>query len=430
MSAYDAIRAEIEGIRTIDTHEHLMRPDQTRETDLFDLINTYYTQDDFIAAGLPVDEAETRAPTHEEGWKRLAPFLDAVRSTNYFRSLMAAVGELYGFTGEIGADNWTALSEQVAEKARDEDWFRHVLADRAGIERYLWDGMPFDLKHHEGSIDLCAPVIRMDRYTYAWRKKIPLVRKSALRGEWHWMTMNELGEKYGCPVKTFDDYLEVIDRAFRENVEKKAYGVKCALAYERTVYFAEVDKDTAARVWGKGLGEVTPLEAKQFEDFIIHYNIQKSIEYGLPYQIHTGLQARGKNTIFHTNPSYLNNLFLKYPEAVFCVFHGGYPYGGEMGVMAKYFPNVYLDFCWLPIISKSAAVRCLHEWIEVVPANKFMWGGDCRRPEQTFGALLFARDVAAQVLSEKVDSGYFGLDTALHLARGIFRENAKRVFKL
>jgi len=35
----------------------------------------------------------------------------------------------------------------------------------------------------------------------------------------------------------------------------------------------------------------------------------------------------------------------------FVIFHGGYPYGQELSTMAKNFPGVYIDMCWLAIIS-------------------------------------------------------------------------------
>ena len=73
---------------------------------------------------------------------------------------------------------------------------------------------------------------------------------------------------------------------------------------------------------------------------------------------------------------HLVNLFIEYREAKFDLFHGGYPYTGELLALAKNFPNVYLDLCWLHIISPTAAVCMLHEAIETVPVNKiFAFGG-------------------------------------------------------
>lgn len=76
-------------------------------------------------------------------------------------------------------------------------------------------------------------------------------------------------------------------------------------------------------------------------------------------------------------PLHLVNLLLEYREARFDLFHAGYPYQGEVAALGKNFPNVYVDLCWLHVISPWVARQTLHEWIETVPANKILgFGGD------------------------------------------------------
>ena len=72
-------------------------------------------------------------------------------------------------------------------------------------------------------------------------------------------------------------------------------------------------------------------------------------------QIHTGLQAGNGNYVQHTQPSQLSNIFLRYPRVKFDMFHIGFPYQHELTVLAKTFPNVYADFCWMHVVSPSAA---------------------------------------------------------------------------
>ena len=65
--------------------------------------------------------------------------------------------------------------------------------------------------------------------------------------------------------------------------------------------------------------------------------------------------------------------------------------------MAKYFPNVYIDGCWLTHISPTGFKRGLTEWLETVPMNKiFAW--DPREDEFTY----YGRShVLEEVLSEQ-----------------------------
>jgi hypothetical protein len=99
--------------------------------------------------------------------------------------------------------------------------------------------------------------------------------------------------------------------------------------------------------------------------------------------------------------------------------------------LAKNFGCVWLDLCWLYIISPTAAARMLHEAIETLPSNKiFAFGGDFIIPEGAYGHSVMARRVVSRVLTEKVEDGYLSEDEAVALARRILRENAAEFFRL
>ncbi len=73
----------------------------------------------------------------------------------------------------------------------------------------------------------------------------------------------------------------------------------------------------------------------------------------------------------------------------------------------------------------------LHEWIETVPSNKIMaFWGDYVIVEGAYAHSRIARNVVAQVLSEKVAQRYFLKEDSLQLASKLLRENAWNLFKL
>lgn len=163
----------------------------------------------------------------------------------------------------------------------------------------------------------------------------------------------------------------------------------------------------------------------------MHRIIAQLRKYDIPMQVHTGLQAGDGNDISNSNPALLANLFLEYRDVRFSLFHGSYPYGGELSALAKGFRNVYLDMSWLYIISPSYAERYLHEWLETVPANKIMaFGGDYHNVENAYGHSLMARAVVAKVLVEKVRTGYLTETEAMDVARRILRDNAIELFRI
>jgi hypothetical protein len=99
--------------------------------------------------------------------------------------------------------------------------------------------------------------------------------------------------------------------------------------------------------------------------------------------------------------------------------------------LAKGFRNVFIEMSWIYVISPSYAARYLHEWLETVPANKILaFGGDYHNVENAYAHSLIARATVAQVLKEKVASGYLSEAEAMKIATMILHENAIAVFKI
>ncbi|MBM4026110.1 MAG: hypothetical protein FJ280_11995 [Planctomycetes bacterium] len=237
--------------------------------------------------------------------------------------------------------------------------------------------------------------------------------------------------KHNVSIDSFDDYLKYADQLIQKAIGRKAVAVKNALPYIRNLEFADVSYERAKALFDKSATvELSTEEKKAIQDYMVHWTIEKASEYGVPIQIHTGYLAGNGNTLSNSQPLDLNPLFLKYPKVKFVLFHGSYPWTGEYCALGKMFPNVYLDLVWLPQISRSAAIRTFDEMLDMVPYNKFFWGGDCVFIEESTGALEYGKEVIAEVLASRVGRGLMTEDLARDVARGIFRENAITVFRL
>lgn len=230
--------------------------------------------------------------------------------------------------------------------------------------------------------------------------------------------------KRGIPVNSLDDYLALLDQLFSEAKENDAVCLKSELAYARSLDFEKVSKERAARVFGRPRSELTPQEIKEFEDFVMWRLAELSAKYELPFQIHTG-----DALIQGSNPMLLVNLIDGNPKTKFILFHGGYPWVGETGAIAMRYPTrVWIDSVWLPTLSYYTAKRAFHEWLDVVPSNHIMWGGDGKSAEDVYGATEVMRRCWAEVLAEKVDRGDLSEESALQIGRQILRENALELF--
>ena len=67
----------------------------------------------------------------------------------------------------------------------------------------------------------------------------------------------------------------------------------------------------------------------------------------------------------------------------------------------KCFPNVFVDFSWVHVLSESYARTMLREYIELIPCNKFsVFGGDFFHREGFYGHLQIALENLAEVMSD------------------------------
>jgi len=412
-------------VKVINTHEHQhwLEDYGTHTFRLPHLIDASYLNADIVSAGGAwFDMAELDSISLDEYWEVNGKGLDYARTTSYYSHLIKGLRKLYDFNDLYFTEtNIHDLSAQVEDKYSNyRAWFDEVF-QKAGFELMFLDQYwkPFNTGIEE---KYYALVFHINQ----------LVMHSSGRpadGDESW-GIYEKAEEEGFTYATLDEYLNYCDHLFSKNMEKKAVCVKNSMAYSRTQYFEDVPYEVAQELYARPRGSLSREEAKKIQDFMFHWVIQKSAENDLPIQIHTGYLAGNGNTLDNGKPLKLNNLFLKYPEAKFVLFHGGYPWTGEFAAFGKMFANVYLDLVWLPQISREEAVHAVEEMLDCVPYNKFFWGGDCGLIEESTGSLEFGKEVVAEVLANRIERGLLTEDVAHEIIQRIFRENAIEVFML
>ena len=434
------IAEAVKAIALVDTHEHLLSEEERNRAAVdFSYLFPHYASSDLVSAGMPRPLLEAiRAPlrpvlleraarlrrpvpypaparidmTLEERWHAFEPYWERTRHTGYGQCLRIAVRDLFGVP-DLNRQSYRQLSDAIVGSAKP-GWYQHVLKEKAGIAVSLQDDGRTAVDER-----FFVPMVRLEHFAVA-RTREDLVH---------------LEEETGITIHSLDDLLKAMKFALDEYLADGAVGIKIGLAYRRTIHFEKVQKADADRVFNRiasHLGEGPSWEeARPLQDYVVHQIIRLAIEHDLPIQIHTGLQEGNENILTNSNPMHLVNLFIEYREVKFDLFHGAYPYMGEALALAKNFPNVYLDLCWLHIISPTASTRMLHEAIETVPVNKiFAFGGDFIIPEGAYGHSVLARQVVSRVLTEKVQEGCLAEDEALHIAQRILHDNPAELFRL
>ena len=419
----------MEGIKIVDNHDHLREVLFRKcplEIDLPFFLARGYLRSDLVSSGLPEDfyKLSAKYPNFPENfsylleggdqsektWSQIKPYLKRITNTVYYQYLLIALRDIYGYEHEEIGDDWRELSDRIRANSKKNPQWAISLLDKMGIHKVILDiagtGLPCE---HIVNDERLVQVVRMDGF---------------IMGE-----MNVIRSLREEPVRSLEDYLEALDETFEKAIKMGVVGIKSGLAYQRIIEYKEVPRYKAERILTAGLGNVSSEERRVFQDFMMHEVCRRCAEHELPFQIHTGIQAGNFNTITNANPAYLTNLIRKYPDVKFDIFHGGYPYFREAGILAKYFPNAYVDGCWLTHISPSAYKEALNEWLEIVPATKiFAWGGDHVIPEHTYASLKLGKELVAEVLASKVIQGRFSKKTAYWIAERIMGKNAQEVY--
>lgn len=410
------ITAAVNKISIIDTHEHLVTEEQRLKINDqidFTYLFKHYAKEDLISAsnqkGLVELIYNTDLPILDR-WELLQPFYKAMRSTGYGRVPLIAARELYGIS-EIDETTVEQLSLRM-KKANKKGLYQHILKEKANIEFSI-----VDMGHQKFNKSFYRHVERFDSFILI--SSIEEIMK--------------IGEQYHTKIQTISDFNDVLRKAFQDGMTYDMVAVKSALAYKRIIQYDNVSQEKAEKVFNSLLIKnfVNSSDIKALQDYFMHRLLDLADEFDLPIQIHTGLHAGNGNIITNSNPTHLANLFMEYPDVDFILFHAAYPYGGELGTLAKNFPNVYIDLCWSYVVSPSYSERYLHEWIETVPANKIMaFGGDYDFVEAIYAHAVMARQIIAKVLIAKVRDRYLTEKEAIDIAKMFLRENALNILKL
>ncbi|UCD57698.1 MAG: amidohydrolase family protein [Candidatus Hydrogenedentota bacterium] len=344
---------EICQIEIIDTHEHLVNREMLADLgfNLFQAIELHYLKDDLMALGMDENLILEKGSEPDSLVDELLPLLKLTQNTTYYQAFFHALRDLHGLEGNhLDRKNLKAVSESIKTAYRRQDWYAHAIRDKCKIKYMLRD-----MEYMPTEDDFVRPVIRMDNYL--------ILRHKNLLKEWtekeRILTLRVADAEYQARVRSLDDYLSLMEEDFQKALAFGAVAIKIAIAYRRTLQFDNVPVEEAKRAFKLPDEKTTWKDIKAFQDYMIFRIIESAAKHGLPVQIHTGLLAEGKNTLGNSNPLHLSNIFLEFPQVRFDIFHGAFPFMGEIGSLALMFPNVYLDTCWLPLISYTSFKNAL-----------------------------------------------------------------------
>ncbi len=241
-----------------------------------------------------------------------------------------------------------------------------------------------------------------------------------------------LAQETGIEVKDLATLRAAMHKTFAANAEV-AIAVKAQHAYQRTLRWQERSDDDAERALMYILRDpdsATVADLLCLGDWCWARGVELSIEYDLPFKIHTGYYAgHSRMPVDRIPAGHLSPLLARYPQARFVLMHIAYPYSDELVALAKHYPNVYVDLCWAWSIDPYSACDFVRRFIHAVPANKlFAFGGDTGWPTAAVAYAHQARRWLTRALQAEVDAGDLSEQQAMALATRFMRDNQYACF--
>jgi uncharacterized protein len=415
----------LKSIKLVDTHEHLLPRShvaQLAQTPRGPGVNLYALWRHSYFPSIN-HLTEFRPPmSFQLWWESAQADFTPARATSFYRYQLSAFKDLYHRDfAHLSALEAAHLDEQIFLNYQRDDWVDQVVTRHANIE-YMFIDPHWCYGEIRRYYDFQVMVFRVQHliqggfHISEFQGEAPLAGKA--------INPYEYAQQNHIPVKSFEDYLAVVEHMVHSAQQAGAVCLKHALAYYRDLDFPRTEKTEAARAFGRPRSDLTALEIRAFQNYLMWYVTELSAQYGLPLQIHTG-----PGRLPGTNPLQLVNLIEGNPQARFIILHGGYPWIEEIAALVLRFPhNVWVDSCWLPLISDHLAIRAFQEWLDVIPADRIMWGGDCLHAEGIYGAVRLTQTVLARCLAERVEEGTLDEGDAGFIGRQILRDSALGLF--
>ena len=439
-SFYRRLWNDLSNVKIIDTHEHtnLMRNLLTQ---------AYNNQENKFRLTIPQifekSYVHIKNPKNKLGnYVEWANGIKSYIGTGYLKAWMIAMEDLYRINAQpITSKYLQRIEDAINEAYRDDvennkyDHVSEIMKNKMNIEKAI---VNIDLEvHKELPNDLFVPAAGIPSILNGI--KVPTTKVPDTGGNVvYWYAQEKLKININ-EIKTLETYCDITKRLLKYLKDTAEYCcIKMQMAYERPLYFPEPPDDlNEIRILFNKIPE-DEKDVWKFGNYMMHFVLEwTSINWRVPYQIHTGLARMydgGSNAL---NLSYL---FQKFPDIYFDLFHGNFPYKNLAGMLHQ-IPNISADLCWLPVISPTEAKNTLielfevgdmvHTWENHVPnLRTCLFGGDSGIVEGSYGALQIAKDVLIRALEDLYNRGHIFYKDAEDLARQVLYENPKRIFKL
>ena len=432
------LRDHIGRMPVVDCHEHMAGPDSrfvpTYREPILALTSGYFTSD-LWAAGASDEEIaliQSEEAATDEKWPVFSRLWAAAEHTAYARVTKLVLKETYDVE-ELTRGSLDRVARQLA--SRDRSYYMDVIHD-AGIKAVVTDALsPLHDVHvrYFGNPILQEYLDGTFQMPPMWHPVFPLPYFHEIRRR---EFVDFVGATAKSDITSLHEYEEAVFELIRRAKDRGVVALKDQSAYRRVIAYDLPARNDAERIFNKLLidprNQLAWPEAKPLDDHLFHQYMRFARQLDLPVQIHTGHMAHIRNRVDKANAAHLAPVLELHSKVEFDLFHGNWPYMGDLLFLGKNYPNVKLDLCWVHIIDPLFARELLRHAVMTVPHAKVHgFGGDyLDAPEFAAAHLMIAREVIASALAGLVECGWLEEEEAVRIAADWLYNNPNRFYRL
>lgn len=414
------LKHHVQSIRLVDTHEHMRRENDWVENgpDILQDLFGNYVPADLITAGATPQAMQDLMDSNKDIKSRfegIRAAWEATQFTGYGEAVRIVAKKIYGMD-ELTADGLLKAQDKVKE-IRAKGKRLEILHDIAKLDHIQTDDFSWQCTPDNSGPDFFL-------YDLSWA--------NFCNGQ---IDTNAIQSETGIEVIDLPSLKDSMEAVFAKHAPC-AIAVKSQHAYNRTLNWIErSDAEASAalnQVLTKPAGEIDVATRLCLGDWCWARGVEHTIEYNLPFKIHTGYYAGNNRMPVSRIPAgNMCALFSRYLDAKFVLMHISYPYNDELVALAKHYRNIWVDFCWAwsidPYSSRDFLRRCIH----AVPSNKlFAFGGDTGWPTSAMAYAIQARNEIQRTLEAEIAEGYLTEKQAMEYATRIMHSNQYECFDI
>jgi len=420
----------IDGLTVIDTHEHISSEAELlgMQISFFDLFVPYIV-DNLESAGITHDEMalmKNGQAAFKDRWTVFNKYYPAIKSSTYVLTLQASLAEQYQFKN-YGLDECQRVSGLLKQDYATKGFMQRFM-DKSKIESMLTFRGPSseEVRRHYGDNKIML---------------VPTVNHICVKDAG---SLEEISKLTETPIKNLDDILTGIDKLFKEYAAAGIKNIKFGSAYNRELNYKYRTKEEAETSFAKIMA--TPFDYSgaipnkyyvfhledyhiPLDDYMAAYMMAQAAKYKMNAIFHVGIFAWNFNSVKNNHASSLEWLIKTYPSVNVVILHAGYPYFDEAILLAKYYPNVYINMTWDHIIERNVTIEVMKRYIEMLPTSKIhLYGGDYLFPQQIYGSMLFTKENLYIALNDLIKKGTITEEHARQIAYDWLYANPKAFY--